>query len=167
MLLDDNVQKRWNLIQSMPDDTTFEKYRKDRAANDFFNSMNAIHLKYVKRPISFQDPEQLIDEIAKILITDLSHMQKCLAIGLLVELEGKTKKKMRVETVRKNLGISNRVFEAKKALEEKGLFRLKYFPDEKITEVEYLGTNPDGIFPVEPDISIEEPLFPRRRRYNV
>ena len=97
-------------------------------------------------------------------------MQKCLAIGLLLGLGGLTKNKIRVDPIRKALGISNRGFEAKKALEKNDLFRFNYLPDEKITEVEYLGTNPPGNFPVELDIEVEdeEPLYPRsKRRYNV
>jgi len=167
MLLDENAMKQFRLIQYMPDDSYLEKFKKDKALNEFFNMLNKIYLEYKKRPVEIQNPEQLITEIGKILLTDLSHMQKCLAIGLLLELGGETKKKMRVETVRKALGISNRGFHSKKALEEKDLFRLKYLSDEKITEVEYLGTNPQGNFPVEPDIRIEEPFFRRKRRYNV
>ena len=166
--MDENTMKAWRLIQYMPDDNLFEKLVKDQALNKFFNSLNRTYLEYIKRPISFNNPEQLIEEIGKILITtELSHMQKCFAIGLLLELGGQTKKKIRVDPLRKTLGISNRGFHSKKALEDKDLFRLKYLPAEKVTEVEYLGTNPPGNLPVEPEAIIEEPLFQRRRRYDV
>ena len=168
MLMDETAMQQWQLIQYMPDETMIDRFKKDKAVEKFFNSMNATYLKYIKRPASIYEPESLIAEIGKILITnELTHMQKCLAIGILLELGGLTKNNIRVDPIRKALGISNRGFEAKKTLEKKDLFRFNYLPDEKITEVEYIGTNPPGDVPVELDIEVEEPFFKLRRRYNV